>query len=81
MVPWPRSSPSVHRPGYVKDEEGALRIHVFMASIPADGEDLKFAQEGPGWGHVFGLEKWMDFVGIRWEFDGYLKFDGDLMGI
>eukprot|EP00435_Cladocopium_sp_Y103_P020844 s1782_g5.t1 len=34
--------------GYVKDEEGALRIHVFMASIPADGEDLKFAQEGCG---------------------------------
>ena len=32
-------------PGYVKDEaEGSLRIHVFMASVPADGEDLEFAE-------------------------------------
>lgn len=32
--------------GYVKDEaEGSLRIHVFMASVPADGEDLEFAEE------------------------------------
>ena len=31
--------------GYVKDEaEGSLRIHVFMASVPADGEDLEFAE-------------------------------------
>lgn len=31
--------------GYVKDEEGALRIHVFMASTPSDGEDQEFRQE------------------------------------
>ena len=34
--------------GYVKDEEGALRIHVFMASTPSDGEDQEFRQESLG---------------------------------
>ena len=52
------------RPGYVEDEEGALRIHVFMASIPADGEDLKFAQDR-AWirmGHLAENKKPMDFI-------------------
>lgn len=49
--------------GYVKDEEGALRIHVFMASIPADGEDLKFAQE-PGEANL--TEMTMEAAQLTW---------------
>ena len=31
--------------GYVKDKEGGLRIQLFIASTPADGEDLAFSEE------------------------------------
>lgn len=46
-------------PGYVKDEaEGSLRIHVFMASVPADGEDLEFAE-------AFGMSQLGGWVGVK----------------
>ena len=45
--------------GYVKDEaEGSLRIHVFMASVPADGEDLEFAE-------AFGMSQLGGWVGVK----------------